>query len=66
VSHVNVQYLKLIFAQPAQAHPYCISQVIPEEQLEVLSAYPSMVDLLKYILVRPPIARPTPDLISAR
>lgn len=41
-------------------------QVIPQEQLEVLSAYPALIELLKYILVRPPIARPTPDLISAR
>jgi len=34
--------------------------------LDVLSPYPALVELLKYILVRPPIARPTPDLIAAR
>lgn len=41
-------------------------QVIPEEQLSRVEAYPAMQDLLKYILVRPPTARPVPEAISAR
>lgn len=43
-----------------------ILQPIPEEQLAILRPYPAVIDLLKYILVREPLARPSPSNILAR
>lgn len=42
------------------------SQVLPQEQIARLAAHPALVDLLRFILVRPPLARPLPEAILAR
>ena len=41
-------------------------QVITPEQIAPVASFPAIVDLLKYILVRTPMARPVPEAISAR
>ena len=49
---------------------FCIKlnllQPLPEEQLRILYPFPAVVDLLRYMLARMPIARPSPDKILLR
>ena len=40
--------------------------MITPEQIAPVAGFPAVVDLLKYILVRTPMARPVPEAISAR